>query len=206
MSRLFNFELFITIVLLYSSEHPVDERRPPESIFFFGGEGSSRSHEGGFRSLDVVMEELASLATRQAELVARARYDIAEEDANAEGAISTLEKQLAAVQAELASSKAEQLVSKAELERVEAELEKVAAEKTAVTLELEKERATAKEREAATKEALELFKAQHLANVDAFGRRFEDAISNAEERLRKISIEYDEELYPHLVQSVAERR
>ena len=195
----------MTIVLSCFSEHPVDERRPPESIFFFG-EGSSRSHEGGFRSLDVVMEELASLATRQAELVARARYDIAEEDANAEGAISALEKQLDAVEAELASSKAEQLVSKAELERMKAELEKVAAEKTAATLELEKERAAAKEREAATKEALELFKDQHLANVEALGRRFEDAISSAEERLRKISIDYDEELYPHLVQSVAERR
>ena len=195
----------MTIVLSCFSEHPVDERRPPGSIFFFE-EGSSRSHEGGFRSLDVVMEELASLATRQAELVARARYDIAEEDANAEGAISALEKQLDAVEAELASSKAEQLDSKAELERMKADLEKVAAEKTAATLELEKERAAAKEREVATKEALELFKAQHLANVDAFGRRFQEAISNAEERLRKISIDYDEELYPHLVQSVAERR
>ena len=155
------------------------------------------------------MEELASLATRQAELVARARFDIAEEDAHAEGTISKLEAQLAAVQAELASSKAEQLVSKAELERVEAQMEKMAAEKTAAILELEKERSATREREVAAKsamEALELAKAQHFANVDAFGRRFEEKISEAEERLRKISIEYDEELYPHLVQSVAERR
>ena len=110
---------------------------------------------------------------------------------------------------DLASSKAEQLSSKAKLERAETLVEKMAAEKAAAVSELEKMRSAALEREAHEKsvlEALELAKEQHLANVDAFGRRFEDAISSAEERLRKLSIEYDEELYPHLVSSVAERR
>ena len=36
--------------------------------------------------------------------------------------------------------------------------------------------------------------------------RFLDTLQVQEEKLRKISIEYDKELYPHLVSAVAERR
>ena len=187
------------------------ESQPKVSPFEEGSPLREGAPEG--RSLDDVMGELASIASRQSVLVAHARalvaLDAESSRARHEEEISSLTAQLASVKATLASSKAEQLSSKAKLEQAEALMEKMAAEKTAAVLELEKERSAIREREAHAKsamEALELAKAQHFANVDAFGRRFEEKISNAEERLRKLSIEYDEELYPHLVQSVAERR
>ena len=88
-------------------------------------------------------------------------------------------------------------------------MEKMAAEKAAAVLELEKERSATREKEALARsamEALERTKDQHFANIDEIGRRCQDKLNAAEEKLRKLSIEYDEELYPHLVQSVAERR
>ena len=152
------------------------------------------------------MGELTSLASRQSFLLAHAKALMA---LDAERVRAQHEEEISSLKDDLASSKAEQLSSKAKLERAEALFEKMAEEKAAAVSELEKVRASVLEREAREKvalEALELAKEQHLASVDAFGRRFEEAISSAEGRLRKLSIEYDEELYPHLVSTIAERR
>ena len=46
---------------------------------------------------------------------------------------------------------------------------------------------------------------QHFAHLDEFRERVEETLKVQESKLRKLSIEYDEELYPHLVSSVAER-
>ena len=47
---------------------------------------------------------------------------------------------------------------------------------------------------------------KHFAQLDEFRKAVEDALEKQEGKLRKLSIEYDEELYPHLVSSAAERR
>ena len=49
-------------------------------------------------------------------------------------------------------------------------------------------------------------KSKHFAQLDDFRKAVEVALEKQDGKLRKLSIEYDEELYPHLVQSVAERR
>ena len=75
--------------------------------------------------------------------------------------------------------------------------------------ELEKERAAAEAQRANSQWAVkfvEQYKKEHFKSVEALRSKIQVALNMHEEKLRKLSIEYDEELYPHLVQSVAERR
>jgi hypothetical protein len=53
---------------------------------------------------------------------------------------------------------------------------------------------------------MEQNKSKHFDQLDEFRKVVEGALEKQESKLRKLSIEYDEELYPHLVSSVAERR
>ena len=53
---------------------------------------------------------------------------------------------------------------------------------------------------------LEQGKNRLIANLDEFRQSVQNALDRQEGKLRKLSIEYDEELYPHLVSTVAERR
>ena len=46
----------------------------------------------------------------------------------------------------------------------------------------------------------------HFAQLDEFRKFVETALETQKSKLRKLSIEYDEELYPNLVFAVAERR
>ncbi|GJX83465.1 hypothetical protein Tco_0332946 [Tanacetum coccineum] len=47
---------------------------------------------------------------------------------------------------------------------------------------------------------------QPFSGLDEFGHRLEKLLEKQEEKLRKLSIEYDEELYPHLLSAIAKRR
>jgi hypothetical protein len=49
-------------------------------------------------------------------------------------------------------------------------------------------------------------KSKHFAQLDDFRKAVEGALEKQEGKLCKLSIEYDEELYPHLVSAIAERR
>ena len=49
-------------------------------------------------------------------------------------------------------------------------------------------------------------KVEHVAHIEEFRGRMEKTIQMQEEKLRALSIEYDEELYPHLMSTIAERR
>lgn len=53
---------------------------------------------------------------------------------------------------------------------------------------------------------LEEKKAEHFGHIDEFRLRMEKILKEQEEKLRGLSIEYDEELYPHLMSTIAERR
>lgn len=49
-------------------------------------------------------------------------------------------------------------------------------------------------------------KVEHVAALDDLRKKVESALVVQEEKLRRLSIEYDEELYPHLMSMIAERR
>ncbi|GJT08280.1 hypothetical protein Tco_0842742 [Tanacetum coccineum] len=51
-----------------------------------------------------------------------------------------------------------------------------------------------------------LVKNNHFAGLDEFRQRVEGLLKKQEEKLRKLNIEYDEELYPHMLSAIAERR
>lgn len=53
---------------------------------------------------------------------------------------------------------------------------------------------------------MELSKINHFAKLNEFIKFFNESLQSQEEKLRKLSIEYDEELYPHLMSAIAERR
>ena len=46
---------------------------------------------------------------------------------------------------------------------------------------------------------LEQHRSKHFSQLDEFRKAVEVALEKQEGKLRKLSIEYDEELYPHLV-------
>lgn len=48
-------------------------------------------------------------------------------------------------------------------------------------------------------------RSKHFALIDEFRERMETALKVQESKLRKLSIEYDEELYPHLMSTIAEQ-
>ena len=53
---------------------------------------------------------------------------------------------------------------------------------------------------------LEHGKNRWLSNLDVFRQAVRSKLDNQENKLRKLNIEYDEELYPHLMSTIAERR
>ena len=53
---------------------------------------------------------------------------------------------------------------------------------------------------------LQLKKGEHFANLNKLRVQVENSLKVQEGKLRKLSIEYDEELYPHLMSVIAERR
>lgn len=53
---------------------------------------------------------------------------------------------------------------------------------------------------------LEEKKVEHYASIAKFKEGMEKIIQVQENKLRGLSIEYDEELYPHLMSTIAERR
>ena len=85
----------------------------------------------------------------------------------------------------------------------------MAKDKLDLMAELDRKRAADERRDAEGKWAmrfLEQNKEQHLANLTQFCNKVSFEVESLEARLRKMTIEFDEELYPHLAQSVAERR
>lgn len=53
---------------------------------------------------------------------------------------------------------------------------------------------------------VELSKSNHFAKLDEFIKFVNESLERQEEKLRKLSIKYDKELYPHLMSTIAERR
>ncbi|GJT36417.1 hypothetical protein Tco_0926836 [Tanacetum coccineum] len=101
------------------------------------------------------------------------------------------------------------LMRQAEAESSRSYAQNLAEEKMALLVKVEQERADAAEYKASCHWAvkyLEGGKNNHFAGLDEFRQRVEGLLEKQEEKLRKLSIEYDEELYPHMLSAIAERR
>jgi hypothetical protein len=97
----------------------------------------------------------------------------------------------------------------AEVESTNLYAHKLAAEKISLLVRVSQERAAFTEYKSTylwVLKYMEQNKKEHFSQLDEFRKALEDALGKQEGKLRKLSIEYDEELYPHLVSFVAERR
>ncbi|GKA03733.1 hypothetical protein Tco_0676514 [Tanacetum coccineum] len=86
---------------------------------------------------------------------------------------------------------------------------KLAEEKMALLVKVEQERANSADYKASCHwvvKYLEGNKNNHFAGLDEFRQRVEELLEKQEEKLRKLSIEYDGELYPHMLFAITERK
>ncbi|GJW28307.1 hypothetical protein Tco_0045182 [Tanacetum coccineum] len=147
---------------------------------------------------DQLIEEFDMVTAQQAALVAQLRARFLNERSHSiqkYEEILLLKTQLADAQAEAESSRSY--------------AQNLAEEKMALLVKVEQERADAAEYKASCHWAvkyLEGGKNNHFAGLDEFRQRVEGLLEKQEEKLRKLSIEYDEELYPHMLSAIAERR
>ncbi|GJX98067.1 hypothetical protein Tco_0355086 [Tanacetum coccineum] len=99
--------------------------------------------------------------------------------------------------------------AQAEAESSRSYAQKLAEEKMALLVKVEQERSNSTDYKASCHWAvkyLEGGKNNHFARLDEFRQRVEELLEKQEEKLCKLSIEYDEELYPHMLSAIAERR
>ncbi|GJW10246.1 hypothetical protein Tco_1576073 [Tanacetum coccineum] len=176
---------------------------PPQTNPLTADDISRRGRETGPKAfegmpVDQLMEELDMVTAQQAALVAQLRARLSSERGQSvqkDEEILLLKTQLADAQAEAESSRSY--------------AQKLAEEKMALLVKVEQERADAAEYKASCHWAvkyLEGGKNNHFAGLDDFRQRVEGLLEKQEEKLRKLSIEYDEELYPHMLSTIAERR
>ena len=171
----------------------VDEVSSPQNE---NREGKAKVGEGG--EVQPLIDELAATAARQAELVAQLREKYAGESstlAQKDEELARLRAQLADAQVELEASRVyaekithEKLSAMAEVEKARGELHHYKSDLTWVVRFLEEK------------------KVEHFASIAKFREDMLKIIQTQEDKLRGLSIEYDEELYPHLMSTIAERR
>ena len=152
----------------------------------------------GDAPMDALLDELRRTAKYQITLAARVRSSHSGESSRA------LQKD-----EEIASLKARLARTQADLEVALDNGQRLRDEKLSLWADLQVERAAHNDRKAACEWAVGLmdrYKAEHHAQVEALRQRFMTAHKQQEEKLRRMNIEFDEEIYPPLVSSVAERR
>ncbi|GKF34312.1 hypothetical protein Tco_0107512, partial [Tanacetum coccineum] len=176
---------------------------PPQTSPLTADDISRRDRETGPKAfegmpVDQLMEEFDMVTAQQAALVAQLRARFSSERSQSvqkDEEILLLKTQLADAQAEAESSRSY--------------AQKLAEEKMALLVKVEQERANSADYKASCHWAvkyLEGGKNNHFAGLDEFRQRVEELLEKQEEKLRKLSIEYDKELYPHMLSAIAERR
>lgn len=145
-----------------------------------------------------LMEELGVATERQAELVTqlKARY------VGESSSLAQKDEEIALLRAQLADARAD-------VESTTAHARRLADEKLSLMAEVKRGRADAEQYRANCAwgvRYLEENRGRYYAQLDEFRQRMEEALKVQESKLRKLSIEYDEELYPHLMSTIAERR
>ena len=148
-------------------------------------------------SAQQLMEELGAAVERQAELVTQLKARYVSESSS----LAQKEEEIALLRAQLADAQAD-------VESTTVHARRLADEKLSLMAELKLERADAEQHRANCAwgvKYLQENRGKHFAQLDEFRERVEEALKVQESKLHKLSIEYDEELHPHLVSSVAER-
>lgn len=159
-------------------------------------EGNTEAVDGG--DAQQLMAELDATTARHAELVARLKGKYAGKSR----ALTQKEEELVALRAQLADTQVE-------LGESRAYAEKIAHDKMSILADLLYARSKLEQMKAKTSWSvshLEEKRAEHYASLQEFKERMEKTLVMYEEKLRALSIEYDEELYPHLMSVIAERR
>jgi hypothetical protein len=99
--------------------------------------------------------------------------------------------------------------ARAKVESTNAYAKRLAEEKISLLAQVSQERAALKDYQSTclwVLKYMEQNKSEHFSRLDEFRKVVEDALEKQEVKLCKLSIEYNEELYPHLMSSIAERR
>lgn len=171
----------------------VDEVSSPQNE---NREGKAKVVDGG--EAQQLMDELAATAVRQAELVAQLKGKYVGESS----ALAQKDEELARLRAQLSDAQ-----GKLEASRVRAE--KITHEKLSAMAEVVKARGELhhyKSDLTFSVRFLEEKKVEHYASITKFKEDMLKILQAQEDKLRSLSIEYDEELYPHLMLTIAERR
>ena len=145
-----------------------------------------------------LIEELSLATLHQATLVAQLKAKYACEVSR----IARKDEEIALLKAQLASAHAA-------VESTNAYAKKLADEKMSLCTQVSQERYAFDQYKSTCLWGLKYMeqnKSKHFSQLDEFRKTVEDALEKQEGKLRKLSIEYDEELYLHLVSSIAERR
>lgn len=148
--------------------------------------------------VDPLMEELASAAAHQATLVAQLKTRYAGESSHS----AQKDEEIAQLKALLANSQAE-------AESACSYSQKLVGEKMLLLSQINQERVKSADYKAACTWALKYLekgKEELFSQLGEFGATVGSSLEEQEMKLRQLSIEYDEELYPQLVSSIAERR
>ena len=144
------------------------------------------------------MEELGATAERQAELVTQLKAQYVGEGSS----LAQKDEEIALLRAQLADARAD-------AESTSVYARRLADEKLSLMAELKHERGEVHQFRANLSWDLKYLqekKAKHFANINELRAQVENALKVQEGKLRKLSIEYDEELYPHLMSTIVERR
>lgn len=154
--------------------------------------------EAAQMSAQELVEELALVAARQAELATQLKAQSVLEG----GTLAQKDEQIALLKAQLVGAQAEVLAATEHAKKVTDEKLTALSEMQHARGELHQFRANL----TWGVRYLEEKKVEHFADLDDFRKKVESSLVVQEEKLRKLSIEYDEELYPHLMSMIAERR
>lgn len=149
-------------------------------------------------SVEALIKELSMAAARQATLIAQLKVQYASEGSSG----AQKDEEIALQRAQLASAQAE-------VESSNAYAGKLADERISLFAQVKQEHVAFDQYKSNCiwgVRYLEQNKYKHFSQLDAFRKDIEEKLARQEEKLRKLSIEYDEELYLHLVYVVAERR
>ena len=145
-----------------------------------------------------LIEELSLAAAHQAALVAQLKAKYAGEGSSS----AQKDEEIALLKAQLASAHAA-------VESTNAYAQKLADEKMSLFAQVSQERSAFVQYKSTCLWGLKYMehnKSKHFSQLDEFCKTVEDALEKQEGKLRKLSIVSDEELYPHLVSSITERR
>ena len=149
-------------------------------------------------STEQLIEELSLAAAHQASLVAQLMVKYVGEESTS----TQKDEEIALLKAQLASAQAV-------MESTNVHSKKLSDERISLLAQLSHERAAFDQYKSTCLWGLKYMeqnKSKHFAQLEEFRKSVGDALEKQEEKLRKLSLEYDEELYPHLVSSIAERR